>query len=288
MCLFIFSSAIAHSATILVPDDVMSDYQTFVDGRDVGRIFHFDGKASRRDVVEVVLVIQALLEGGYKDQIRLRSSPDYARTFRELAAGNASLGGTTVWKRDAERLKPSVAVSDAIVRPGEFMVGVYTCKEELLSQNTLPALKDLRVVSNRQWTVDWQTLQAMGFSKLDSVDNWISMVKMLCLGRADITLAPFPAGKQLSIEVAEYRLYPIEGIQVELLGSRHYPISRTSKDYAVVSRALTRGLRILRRERRLERAYRESGFFNAVVEDWSVVNHVLSKERGASGAPPTP
>ena len=44
----------------LIPDDVLRDYQAFLAGRDPVAITDYGGPLSRRDVVEVVLIHQAL------------------------------------------------------------------------------------------------------------------------------------------------------------------------------------------------------------------------------------
>ncbi|MFX6036180.1 hypothetical protein ABTE74_22595, partial [Acinetobacter baumannii] len=44
----------------LIPDDVLLDYRRFLAGRDPASVTDYGGPLSRRDVVEVVLIHQAL------------------------------------------------------------------------------------------------------------------------------------------------------------------------------------------------------------------------------------
>ena len=59
LCL-IHSGALAMTIDIIVPGDVLQDYREFVAGNDVHTITQFTGKKTRRDVVELVLIQQAL------------------------------------------------------------------------------------------------------------------------------------------------------------------------------------------------------------------------------------
>ena len=55
---------------IVIPGDVKRDYELFVSGRDPLEIKDYSGLGSRRDVVEVVLIQQALALGGITEPIR--------------------------------------------------------------------------------------------------------------------------------------------------------------------------------------------------------------------------
>ncbi len=264
------------SAVVLVPEDVLEDYQRFVAGREVDIIEDYSGPDARRDVVEVVFLLQALHLGGYLQDITLRSSPDYAHTFRELVSGRAAMSGTTVWKADVERFGSKIAISQALIDNGQFRVGVYTCQSDLQEVSHYQELTRLRVISNRQWSVDWNTLKQLGFSRMETVDDWPAIVRMLCLGRADITLAPFPSGADLKIQVGQYQLMPIQQVRVELKGSRHFPVSRVAPQAGRLKRSLEKGLVILQKQGRIAKAYQDAGFYNDKVANWPVINQSLA------------
>lgn len=73
--LFFLPAAFADPVTVLVPPDVWKDYQTLVNGRDPLTITEFSGPGRRRDVVEVILLQQALERPMPSSNLSLRLKP---------------------------------------------------------------------------------------------------------------------------------------------------------------------------------------------------------------------
>ncbi len=67
-----------------VPADVMADYSRFLNRRDPLSISDFSGPHSRRDVVEVVLLHQALALGGWGRALEFVDMPSGERLLREI------------------------------------------------------------------------------------------------------------------------------------------------------------------------------------------------------------
>ena len=259
---------------LISPPDVLADYQLFLAQRDPLTITDFSGRHSRRDVVELVLVQQALQRGGCRQQVRFISGPTYLRILAELASGRAALSATTVWKHDLDQRAPALRPSLATVQQGQFSVGIYTAtgNSKALAVDSRQALQQLTAVSNKNWVSDWQTLSALGLKDLFHNQQWLSMVRMVAAQRVDILLAPFQTSTDLALQVDDIRLLPIPRVKVQLQGSRHFAISRSYPGSTELAGCLNDGLKKLAEEGVINRAYRQSGFFHPAVADWQSLN----------------
>ena len=257
----------------LLPD-IKNDYQLFLANRAPAEITFFGGPHARRDVAELILLQQALALGGFKRQIKFINEENYFRSIRNVAEGKTLSISGTIWLQDLDQIKDQVFVSPAVLRDGEFLVGLYTSpkNQRALSSKTLAELTQLKVVSSRQWKPDLQALQTLGFHKIMYTPNWVNMARMLNVGRVDLALAPFGRSPDLHINVDGIKLVPIPGVKVMIAGSRHWPVSQKHPYGAEFHTALSKGIALLREQGAIERAYRESGFFHPEVADWTLLN----------------
>lgn len=253
-----------------VNQDIPHDYQHFLKGRDPLSIHKYDGEGARRDIIELVLLMQALHLGGFKQPVELRIEPSYLRILRGIADGQFISSGALMWKTDIDMLQQAYFVSRPVVKPGEFIVGIYTGAKHQKALNTMDPekLKNLNVVTNPQWRSDVQTLKDLGFKRITYSPNWVNMARMIEAGRADITLAPFQSTPGMTIAVNDVTLYPIKGVTVAISGSRHWAISRKHPSGEAFHKALERGLEELESKGIIEQAYRECGFFHPGVAQW--------------------
>lgn len=257
---------------VVVPPTDLQDYHIYLNGRSPLQITNFSGPGSKRVVAELILLHQALDLGGFNKPIELQPVGDYKRTLALLNQNQAGLRGLTVWREDVPSANTNILVSAPLFRDGEFVAGLYTHADNkvALGAVSLYSLRRLSAVSNRNWTVDWRTLESMGLSSLYHNPNYSAMIKVVFSRRADFMLAPFPGGKNLNILADELTLVPIPNIKVSLQGSRHWVASRGRGAEAFA--AIEVGLARLRQQGALTRAFTESGVFNPLVEDWEVVN----------------
>lgn len=264
----------AGDCTLIVPADVLADYRLFLGGRNPAAIRDFGGPHSRRDVVELVLIQQALRAGGYQQGVRMVEASSYARILRELEEGRATLSGTSVWQKDVEEAKGRLLASPPLVKEGEMMAGLYVSPDnaQALNARTPRALSSLRAVSNRDWSADWAALSQLGFRQVENVPLWDSMVRMVASQRVDVLLAPFQKGKSMTLNYADLQLVPISGVRVRLAGSRVVAVSHRHPDGAKAYMALRRGVAQLHVNGRIEQAYRQSGFFQSKTASWTILN----------------
>ncbi len=262
------------SAPIGVLPDIKKDYQEFVGARRPETVDFYGGPHARRDVVELLLLQQALILGGFKHPLSFIREENYFRSIRNVQEGKTLTMAGTIWLADLQAVKDKVFISSPLVRNGEFIVGLYTSPNNQLAldSKTLAELNQLRAVSSRQWKPDLQALQQLGFQKIMFTPNWVNMARMINAGRVDFALAPFELSDDLHIVVDGIELAPIPKVKIAIPGSRHWPISRKHPYGNEFYQALERGLKIMRAQGTIERAYRECGFFRASVDNWTLLN----------------
>ncbi|WP_151055850.1 MULTISPECIES: hypothetical protein [unclassified Cellvibrio] len=261
-------------ATIAVLPDIHRDYTQFLAGRDVQEISFYGGNYARRDVIELVLMQQALALGGFEQPIEFADEENYFRSIRNVIDGKTLSIGGTIWYQDLIGQQDQLHISAPIVKEGQFVVGLYTSpnNQRALNSKTLAQLTQLKVATSRQWKPDLDTLQQLGFDKIMYTPNWINIARMINAGRVDFTLSPVANNPGKEIQVDNIKLVPIEGIKIAISGSRHWPVSKKHPLAAEFYRALSLGVAQLRRTGTIERAYRECGFFHPELESWVLLN----------------
>lgn len=267
--------------TISVLPDIELDYQRFVAGRSVDTITFFGGKYARRDVVELILLQQALKRGGMNNPVVFAREENYFRGIRNITLGQYLTTSGTLWLEDLDTVTQRVYITSPLVQQGEFIVGLYTAPEntKALNSRSLSQLNQLSIVSSKQWKPDLHTLDVLGFHRIMYTPNWLNVARMIKAGRVDLTLAPFGPNEDKHIEINDVRLVPIPGVKVAIEGSRHWAVSKTHPLGKEFYTALEKGIQLMRAEGTITRAYRECGFFNPGVNDWVLLNPRSSMRR---------
>lgn len=254
---------------VLVPDDVLLDLRRFLAGRAPSAVSDYGGPFSRRDVVEAVLIQQALELQDRSLHLELTPMPTSQRLQSELRQGHGVCSATTFWREDF--LEPEgLLFSDPVLGDDEFEAGLYTVpgNARALAARSLDDVRQLRVLCNRSWRVDWLTLASLGIRQVSHVSSWNLMPRMLQQGRADLLLAPFQSTPDLSLQVDDVRLVPVPGMKVQMRGTRSFLVSSAHSLGPLLHTQLNAGLTRLRRQGLLKRAYVQSGFINPRVADW--------------------
>lgn len=260
---------------VAVTWDILADYQRFVGTRDVTQIDYYGGPGARRDVIELVLLQQALRLGGLQQPLTIVREQTYRRTLYQVAHGELISSGALVWKSDTHELQADLLLSSAVIKDGEFSVGLYTSETNYNALNAnQSALRQLVAVTSPDWRTDIETLQALGFKQIYLANTWVSIVRMLQAGRGDVTLAPFQSGSDMTLHTDIGKLVPINNIKIALTGSRHWIISRVHPESTKYYTALEKGLQQLAQQGVILQAYRDCGFFNPAVKDWPLLQPI--------------
>lgn len=280
--LFIFFAGtlvalVAHASTqanVAVLPDIKRDYVLFLGERTPTEIRYFGGDHARRDVIELVLMQQALALGGFKKPLHFVDEENYFRSIRNVLDGKTLSISGTIWYQDLQAQQEKLHISAPIVQDGQFVVGLYTSpsNQRALASKTLAQLITLKVATSRQWKPDLDTLQSLGFNKIMYTPNWLNIARMINAGRVDFTLSPIASNPEKNIVFDGITLVPIEGIKIAISGSRHWPVSKVHPLGDEFYRALSKGIAQLRSDGTIERAYRECGFFDPDLEDWVLLN----------------
>lgn len=257
-----------------VDEDIIADYQLFVGERDPLLINYYGGPGARRDVIEIVLLQQALHLGGFKGKVVMRPENSYLRILKLIQDGQVPISGALMWRDDIKPYTKSLFKTKALVNEGEFIAGLYTRANNTraLTATTPEQIRELSAASNDHWQADVATLKSLGIKKIYYATYWVQIVRMVVAGRADITLAPFQSNAGMKIHVENLELVPIPGVKVTLPGSRHWPVSKKHPRGQELFAALEKGIALLEQHNIIQRAYEECGFFHSEVKDWTLLN----------------
>lgn len=282
LCLLVFSAQAETLKTVITVDrDVFEDSRRFLNGRDALEITDFSTEYARRDIVDFVLIQQAVALGGIKLVVKFEPGNYDARNLRSISTGLLLIGLDTFWLSELEKLQEQIFISDPLIRRGEFIAGVYTSphNSQALAVKSLAQLKELSAISSSHWHADWTTWQRISPEKLINDPSWPSQAKLVSRGWVDVMLAPFLPTMPFTMRGPDYELIAIPGVKVGLYDSRHVAVSRLHPDGERVFAALQSGLAQLRKDGRIVKAYTEAGFFHPAVANWTLLNPISNQTR---------
>jgi hypothetical protein len=120
------------------------------------------------------------------------------------------------------------------------------------------------------------TLQSLDLKRVDRASCRENVFEMIRQRRADFTLLEFAATSDLSVTNHGVKLVPVPNCKIALPESRSWLIAANSPHAAALSEALEAGIKHLRSEGRIRRAFEQSGFFNARTARW---HRLTARER---------
>lgn len=256
-----------------VPHAVADDFVRFLAQRDVASLERFDGAHSRREVMELAWLLREIKRQPQAPDTQLVRMDSYERLLFALRDGDIDAIGISAWLADLDTLgSGAVTASPALLRNGEFVVGIYTSprNEPAMRARQLDHLRSLRFVCNSDWRLDWNTLRRLGIAPRFDVKTWNQMVALVDAGQADAMLAPIQTGTDsMALQLDGKTLVPIQGLAVALNGTRHLASARTAQGKwlnakvfpAIASQAQSGALR---------KAYEECGFHNPRTRSWTI------------------
>lgn len=235
------------------------------------KIEHYAHPSANRPTLDLVLQLQALKTGGFDFDIQLIEQPNNERCRLELGQGNADLSAESVWTSDIRKLGGLVLQSALpLIRSGEFEKGIYVLPSHInaMGVNSLERLRELRAAVVSSWELDVKTLAAIKPRAIEKPSRLESVYSMIQKGRADFTLIEFSSIPDMSNELQGIRLVPVPGIKVALPEERFFIVSAKATDAKAIQEALDKGLSQMREQGRIERAFKESGFFHPKARPW--------------------
>lgn len=266
------------SVDIPIESSVLDDYQRFVGNRTIDQIQSFDGAGTRRDVVDMVLVQQALKLGGYPLQFNFIPSDSSARSTQLFVRGEVLISVDSIWGQTAKRLKSDVYISSAVIERGDYVAAIFTSpqNQKTKSIRQLSDFSGLTAVSSRAYAGDWRLLEQLPLRELRDEYDWSSMAMLVSRGWVDFMLAPFPQHRPFGYRASGIELVAVEGVKVLIDDSRHFVVSKKHPLAEPVFAALQQGLALLRQQGILTKAYQECGFFNPEISHWTILSPAAS------------
>lgn len=259
---------------MFIRDDVYEDYLRFLNGRSPIEVVDFHGEYIRRDVVDMIIVQQALMLGGFKKSFLYRPGKVNFRNTRLLEQGKLLLSFDSYWLADAQVLEDKLFISAPIIREGEYFAGIYSHPDNV-NVAQLSQFKDfsrLTAVSTPRWRTDWQTLSSLPLKELFVEHEWLAQAQMVHRQWADFMMMPLmpSLGNRYKLEEIELIAHPT--VILELNGSRHFVISKLHPDGERAFLAIQKGIEVLRAQGRIKRAYQEAGFIPN-LSNFTIINH---------------
>ncbi len=258
---------------VLIEDSVYDDYFRFLNGRAVQDIQDFSTVGARRDVVDMVLVQQAIRLGGLNLNFQFKRSDFSARSPKLFIRGEALVSFDSVWRNAVRKYEQHVYISSPVIERGQYVAGLWTSpgNGKALAVRTSADLQQLTAVSSKSYEADWRTLEGLKLKNIRDEYAWISMATLVSKGWIDVMLAPFPRQQPFVIKQEHVTLVAVEGVKVLLDDSRHFVVSKHHPLGAATFAALQRGMLKLREQGVLNRAYAECGFYNSAVANWTLL-----------------
>lgn len=257
---------------ILVAPYVYNHVLEMLEGKPIGEFRNFDHPLSRRDTVDYILLVQALILGGipYSDiKPKLWHGNSYKRIFKRLQDGEATFFSNTIWREDILGGNfEGLAVSEATIKNGDYIVGMYMNPNNPKFGDRELDLSLLTAVSSRQWNPDWSTIEGLGVKHIFNAVKWVGMVEMVHKMRADFMLMPFTQSSNFAYHAEGMSLLPKPGIKIRIAGSRGWAYSLKSKQGLRAGSALYLGLALLNEDEIISRAYQSANVICSDVEGW--------------------
>lgn len=255
--------SVAEDLIISIRDDVYNDYLKFVNNRNIEDITDFRGKTVRRDVIDMLITQQALKLGGFEPTLKYVSGKLNFRNTKRLQKGGLLISLDSYWLADAQEISDDVYISAPVIRKGEYVAGLYTSPDNsaVLAIKTLDDLKNFTAVSTRKWKTDWKTLSQLPLKELIEENEWLSMARMVSMGWIDILFMPLHANENIGFIKGVIKLIPVKNVAIVLNDSRHLIVSKKHPRGAEAFNALEIGLKKLREQKLISKAYKQAGFF---------------------------
>ena len=243
-------------------------FQNWTSGVPWDQITNFKNANASRMVVDLVLELQALKAGGLDFDFEFVRSVSYELAKKEVIEGRVVLTAETIWE---DEIDPNIMIkSDTILRRGEFVKGVYVLptNQKLLGISSLDELRAFSGAVVSTWALDAKTMDDMKPKEVVKCPTPEIVYAKIKMQQAEFALWEFSANADMGVVVSGVKLVPVPNCKVAIMGSRSWIVSKAHPEATAIHAALQAGAKILRDNGTIERAYRESGFFNPRVADW--------------------
>lgn len=286
VCAPFFAVSQSESIAIYLRDDVYNDYKRFLAGKKPIQVKDFNTQFIRRDVVDMIIAQQALHLGGFTKNFDYQVGKINFRNTRLLEKGELLISFDSYWYEDTKSLNDEVYISDPVIRKGEYFAGIFASPDNkaVFKIKKLSDFNTLTSVSTPRWRTDWHTLSQLPLKELIREDEWLSQVRMVSMQWVDFMLMPLMPEMNNEYVLEGIKLTAVPDTLVLLDDSRHFVVSKLHPDGLRAFKALQKGLKILREQGAIEKAYRQAGFIPQ-LNDQVIINLPLNRKLVQSSFP---
>ncbi|MCP4325747.1 MAG: hypothetical protein GY787_28695 [Alteromonadales bacterium] len=270
----------AHSsvvkAAVLKDENFQKRYQEILNGRTPLEIdeFHPFSDGSHLEIIEMIILQQALYLGGLKDEVIFE--PQEIANLGEISSivdGSILMYGRSMWLQSSVDYQGSLYISEPVIKYGEFEAGLYYNASQNNILDIAPEdLSNFKVIANPRWLADWRALLNSPMVMVNFIGPWMHMIAMLDAGIADLMLINFSVSQDLNLVFKDNLYLPVNNFKVILPDSRHFVVSKVHPKGKEVFTALQKGLKIMRQKGKIRSLYEQAGVFNEKVSKWIVIN----------------
>lgn len=265
-------------------DQNYDDFQTMIAGNDPFDFDNWHKLDLDRQKLEALIFMVAPVLGGCECEITyepyLEETP-HARSIELVRTGLELSHPISVFSDDS-RVQDGVYLSETILDPDKFFVGLYTHSDraEVLGAKSAKEIAEMRFVAGHDWEIDNKIIDNMGVPHLYA-DTWNNLLSMLEIGRADVVMQPFQATDDLGFVDSESgeKFMPIPDVKMPFNQGRRYFVSKVHPDGEMFLESLNQGIALLeQKDNILYRAHEWAGVINPETEDYAIVK-IQKKER---------
>ncbi len=254
-----------------------NSFTNMIEGHDIYDVENWKNMDLDRHNLEILIFHVAPVLGGCNCEINLEAytiDTPHSRSIELVRLGEEISHPITVFSGDS-RVEERLYLSDSIIDPNEFFVGLYTHehRKDLLSMTDKEKIKKLKFVVGKDWEIDNKVLDQHGLAKVPA-DNWESLLFLLIKGRADVVMQPFFATDDFSfVEVkGTEKFLPIPNMKMKFPQGRTYFVSKAHPDGKEFLDALNRGIQILKdQDNLIRRAHIWAGVINPRTENFQML-----------------
>lgn len=269
----------AQTIPISVPKNLVERYYEILqrEGKRAEEFEHFNIKKVTKGFVSLVIIKQALTAGGLDVDFELIMAPNSSRGAMLVQSGVAVMSQQTMFK---ELFTDDLWMSSVILGSGEHIKGIYglASNKALMQVSTLEGLQKLSAVINTAWKHDIRTLEDIMLDSLHITPNYDAQFKLIKYREIDFTLLDFSHDIEKPQIYGGVELYPVPNVAIEIIGDRHFMVSKKHPDGAKVYQALEKGLKTLRSKGLIRQYYGEAKVIRSDLSDWKILNKALRKQ----------
>lgn len=116
---------------ITVETDIYFYAKDIIGKKPILEITDYSGKNAQRDVVEFILIQQALILGGSDIEFNFIYGNYDARNLKLLNEGLLLLSFDSLWLSATEQYRDNLYVTEPLIEKGDYFAGVFTAENNL-------------------------------------------------------------------------------------------------------------------------------------------------------------